>query len=93
MHNNQRDGHMRHAIVKGWVSYEPNTLGGGCPMQRPWERGGFGNHPDVKECNKIRARSPSFADHFSQPALFWRSQVDWEKEHIVAAFCFQLAKV
>ena len=93
VHNNQRDGHMRHAIVKGRVSYEPNTLGGGCPMQRPWEQGGFVSHPEVMEGNKIRARSPSFADHFSQPALFWRSQADWEKDHIVAAFCFELAKV
>ncbi|MES2637126.1 MAG: catalase, partial [Pseudomonadota bacterium] len=93
VHNNQRDGHMRQTIVKGRVSYEPNTLGGGCPMQRPWEQGGFVTHPEVVEGNKIRARSPSFADHFSQPALFWRSQADWEKDHIVAAFCFELAKV
>ena len=91
--NNQRDGHMRHAIVKGRVSYEPNTLGGGCPMQRPWEQGGFVSHSEAMEGNKIRARSPTFADHFSQPALFWRSQADWEKDHIVAAFCFELAKV
>ena len=93
VHNNQRDGHMRHAIVKGRVSYEPNTLGGGCPMQRPWEQGGFVSHPEAMEGNKIRARSPSFADHFSQPALFWRSQSKWEQDHIVAAFCFELAKV
>ncbi len=93
VHNNQRDGHMRQTIVKGRVSYEPNTLGGGCPMQRPWEQGGFVSHPEVVEGNKIRARSASFADHFSQPALFWRSQADWEKDHIVAAFCFELAKV
>ena len=93
VHNNQRDGHMRHAIVKGRVSYEPNTLGGGCPMQRPWEQGGFVSHPEAMEGNKIRARSPSFADHFSQPALFWRSQAKWEQDHIVDAFCFELAKV
>ena len=93
VHNNQRDGHMRHTIVKGRVSYEPNTLGGGCPMQRPWEQGGFVSHPEAMEGNKIRSRSPSFADHFSQPALFWRSQAAWEKDHIVAAFCFELAKV
>ncbi len=93
VHNNQRDGHMRHAIVKGRVSYEPNSIGGGCPMQRPWEQGGFVSHPEAMEGNKIRARSPSFADHFSQPALFWRSQADWEKDHIVAAFCFELGKV
>ena len=93
VHNNQRDGHMRQTIVKGRVSYEPNTLGGGCPMQRPWEQGGFVSHPEAMGGVKIRARSPSFADHFSQPALFWRSQTKWEQEHIVAAFCFELGKV
>ncbi len=93
VHNNQRDGHMRHAIVKGRVSYQPNTLGGGCPMQRPWEQGGFVSHPEAMEGNKIRARSPSFADHFSQAALFWRSQSSWEQDHIVDAFCFELGKV
>jgi catalase len=91
--NNQRDGHMRQAIVKGRVSYEPNSLGGGCPMQRPWEQGGFVSHAEPMQGEKVRARSPSFADHFSQPGLFWRSQADWEQAHIVDAFCFELGKV
>ena len=91
--NNQRDGHMRQDIIKGRVSYEPNTLGGGCPMQRPWEQGGFVSHAEPIEGAKARVRSPSFADHFSQPALFWRSQAAWEQAHIVDAFCFELGKV
>ena len=91
--NNQRDGHMRQTIVKGRVSYEPNTLGKGCPMQRPWEQGGFVSYPQPMQGEKIRARSATFADHFSQAALFWRSQSNWEQDHIVAAFCFELGKV
>ena len=91
--NNQRDGHMRQTIVTGRVSYEPNTLGKGCPMQRPWEQGGFVSYPQPMEGEKIRARSATFADHFSQAALFWRSQSNWEQDHIVAAFCFELGKV
>ena len=91
--NNQRDGHMRQAIVRGRVSYEPNTLGGGCPMQRPWEQGGFVSHAEPMQGEKVRARSASFADHFSQPGLFWRSQAGWEQAHIVDAFCFELGKV
>ena len=91
--NNQRDGHMRQDIIKGRVSYEPNTLGGGCPMQRPWEQGGFVSHAEPMQGEKVRARSPSFADHFSQPGLFWRSQAAWEQAHIVSAFCFELGKV
>jgi catalase len=91
--NNQRDGHMRQTIVKGRVSYEPNSLGRGCPMQRPWELGGFVSHPEQMEGKKMRVRSETFADHFSQAALFWRSQAPWEQDHIVSAFCFELAKV
>ena len=91
--NNQRDGHMRQTIVKGRVSYEPNSIGGGCPMQRPWEQGGFVSHPEQMSGEKKRIRSETFADHFSQASLFWRSQSAWEQDHIVAAFCFELAKV
>jgi catalase len=42
MHNNQRDGHMRQNINVGRVAYQPNTLGGGCPMQAGQAAGGFG---------------------------------------------------
>lgn len=91
--NNQRDGHMRQTIVKGRVSYEPNSLGSGYPMQQPWDQGGFASYPEPVEGEKQRVRSDSFADHFSQAALFWRSQSVWEKDHIVEAFCFELGKV
>ena len=91
--NNQRDGHMRQTIVKGRVSYEPNSLGGGCPMQKSWQQGGFVSFPEPLEGEKLRVRSESFADHFSQAALFWRSQSSWEQDHIVAAFSFELGKV
>ena len=37
VHNNQRDGMHRQAIHRGRVSYEPNSLGGGCPV--PGRRG------------------------------------------------------
>ena len=91
--NNQRDGHVRQTIVKGRVSYEPNSLGSGCPMQRLWSEGGFVTYPQPMEGEKIRVRSETFADHFAQAALFWRSQSTWEQEHILAAFRFELGKV
>ncbi|MEJ0019980.1 MAG: catalase-related domain-containing protein [Acetobacteraceae bacterium] len=28
---------------------------------------------------KVRQRSESFADHFSQATMFWNSMSDWEK--------------
>ncbi|MGZ5621685.1 MAG: catalase [Methylobacter sp.] len=91
--NNQRDGHMRQTIVRGRISYEPNSLGGGYPMQQAAEQGGFVSYGEALEGEKVRVRSDSFADHFSQAALFWRSQSAWEKDHIVSAFCFELGKV
>ena len=91
--NNQRDAHMRHTVNKGRVAYQPNSLGGGCPFQAGGQLGGFVSHAEKIEAHKIRGRSPSFGDHYSQAELFWRSQSDAEKDHIVSAFRFELAKV
>ena len=91
--NNQRDGHMRHTINTGRVSYEPNTLGGGCPFQAKASEGGFTSFPERIESSKIRQRSKSFLDHFSQATLFFNSQSDAEKDHIIDALCFELGKV
>jgi catalase len=93
LHNHQRDGYMRQTINRGRVSYEPNSLGGGCPMQAKADLGGFVSYAEKIEGHKVRARSASFFDHFSQAALFWHSQSDPEKEHLVQAFCFELGKV
>ncbi len=93
VHNNQRDGHMRHTINTGRVSYEPNTLGGGCPFQAKAKDGGFTSFPERIESGKIRGRSKSFFDHFSQATLFFNSQSDAEKNHITDALCFELGKV
>jgi catalase len=93
VHNLQRDGHMRQTINRGRASYEPNSLGGGCPMQAKADMGGFVSYAEKIDAHKVRARSESFFDHFSQAALFWSSQSDPEKEHIVQAFQFELGKV
>ncbi|MGH8065042.1 MAG: catalase, partial [Candidatus Entotheonellia bacterium] len=93
LHNHQRDGYMRQTINRGRASYEPNSLGGGCPMQAKADMGGFVSYAEKLEGYKVRARSASFFDHFSQAALFWNSQSDPEKEHLVQAFCFELGKV
>lgn len=93
MHNNQRDGHMRQEINKGRVSYEPNSLGGGCPFQAKISEGGFTSHTEKIDARKIRARSKSFNDYFSQATLFYHSQTPPEKQHIIDAFHFELGKV
>ncbi len=93
VHNNQRDGHTRHTINTGRVSYEPNSLGGGCPFQAKASEGGFTSFPERIDARKTRVRSQSFFDHFSQAKLFFNSQSDAEKNHMVDALCFELGKV
>jgi catalase len=93
VHNNQRDGYMRQTIDRGRVNYEPNSRGGGCPMQAPENLRGFVSHAERMEGHKVRERSESFNDHFSQATLFWNSMSEVEKEHIVEALHFELGKV
>jgi catalase len=93
VHNNQRDGHMRQTINRGKVSYEPNSIGGGCPMQARSAAAGFVTFAESVEGTKIRARSEKFFDHFSQASLFFQSQSPPERNHIVEAFRFELGKV
>jgi len=42
---------------------------------------------------KRRLRAASFADHYSQAGLFFRSQTPVEQQHIADAFTFELSKV
>ncbi len=93
VHNNQREGHMRQTINKGKGSYQPNSLGGGCPFQAAMKDGGFASFPERIDARKVRERSKSFMDHFSQARLFFNSQSEPEKDHIVDAFRFELGKV
>jgi catalase len=93
VHNNQRDAHMRQTINQGRVSYEPNTLGGGCPFQAGKDMSGFVSYAEKIDAQKVRVRSQSFFDHFSQAALFFSSQSEPEKGHIVNALRFELGKV
>ena len=93
VHNNQRDGMGRMAINKGRVSYFPNRLGNGCPMHSPEAAMAFASYPQQVDGEKIRKRSASFSDHFSQATQFWNSMADWEREHIASAFSFELNNV
>lgn len=92
VHNNQRDGHMQMDIPKGQTAYFPNTLGGGCPHLAKMSEGAFTSYEERIDAKKVRTRSESFNDHFSQPALFYRSLADWEKSHVADAYTFELGK-
>jgi catalase len=96
VHNNQRDGLHRQSIPRGRVSYEPNSLGGGCPFQAGMK--GFASFPKAIEANnepvdKVRGKPEKFAEHYNQAALFFNSQTPVEQAHIIAAFRFELSKV
>ena len=93
VHNNQRDGFMRQTINQGQSAHDPNTLKGGCPFQAGADMGGFTSYAERIDAQKIRARSASFFDHFSQATLFYNSQSEPEKNHIVRALRFELGKV
>ncbi len=93
VHNNQRDGHMRQTINRGKVAYDPNTMASGCPFQAKMMEGGFASYAEKIDAKKIRGRSPSFFDHFSQATLFFHSQSEAEQNHMVNALSFELGKV
>jgi len=89
--NQQRDGHMQMAQPKGRVSYEPSSLQADSPRETP---AGFRSHatpPD--DGTKGRVRAESFADHYTQARLFFRSQSAPEQAHIALALVFELSKV
>ena len=41
----------------------------------------------------MRGKAERFADHYTQATLFWNSQTDVEKQHIINAFRFELSRV
>ncbi|WP_295244330.1 catalase [uncultured Brevundimonas sp.] len=93
--NLQRDGHMQMAVPKGRANYEPNSLSeageDGGPREDP--KGGFRTAPIPVEGEKVRLRAESFADHYSQARLFFRSQTEIEQAHLASAIVFELSKV
>jgi catalase len=91
VHNHQRDGLHRQAIPRGRVAYEPNSLGGGCPLQAG--AAGFVSFPQPLAGDKLRGKPEKFADHYTQATLFYDSQTAVEKAHIAGGFRFELSKL
>lgn len=91
VHTSERDGYGQHTIAQGRTSYTENSLGGGCPALAG--EGAFRHYTERIDGRKIRSRSGSFKDHYSQARLFWNSMSEIEQDHIVTAFGFELGKV
>jgi len=93
--NQQRDGHMQMAVPKGRANYEPNSLAkaGEPGGAREDPDGGYKTYPSEEQGQKLRVRPASFADHYSQARLFFRSMDPAEQAHIASALVFELSKV
>ncbi|MGZ3273136.1 MAG: catalase [Caulobacteraceae bacterium] len=97
--NFQRDGQMQMAVPQGRANYEPNSLGANGEVGGPREcpAHGFTTFPSAsgpqEQGDKLRIRPESFADHYSQARLFFRSLDAAEQDHVALALVFELSKV
>ena len=97
--NMQRDGMMQTMVFEGRANYEPNSLDEAGEERGPRPPStGFVSISEVPadamvDEGKVRRRAASFADHYSQARLFYRSQEPIEQAHIASAFTFELSKV
>jgi catalase len=77
------------------AAYSPNTLNNGFPQQANQTVGkGFFTAPGRSASGKLlRSVSPTFADVWSQPRLFFNSLIATERQFLVNAIRFELAHV
>lgn len=92
-HHFQQDGHMTMHNPKGRANYEPNSWGAKIGGPRESAATGFQSFPEQAEGPKVRMRSETFADHYSQARQFYISQTLIEQRHIADALVFELSKV
>ena len=88
--NQQRDGHMSMQQPTGRVSYEPSSIAPDSARETPK---GFRTFPATETGERGRVRAESFADHYTQARMFYRSQTRHEQAHIASALVFELSKV
>jgi len=92
-HHFQQDGHMAMINPRGRVNYEPNSWSTPDAGPRESPETGFRSFHAPESGAKVRERSSTFADHYSQATQFYRSQTDQEQAHIADALVFELSKV
>ena len=86
----QQDGHMAMRNPVGRVNYEPNSWNKGGPRENPTK--GYRSFAERIDGPKVRERSETFADHYSQARQFYVSQTPVEQAHIANALVFELSK-
>ncbi|WP_353421446.1 catalase [Staphylococcus delphini] len=90
VHNNQRDAMHQMNVHKGQTAYHKNALNHNDPHTTPREEGGYEHYQEKVEGHKIRKRSASFEDYYSQAKLYLNSLTKPEYEHMVAGFSFEI---
>lgn len=93
MRHFQQDGHMAMQNPKGRVNYEPNSWEGGEHNPRACPEEGYRSSSEPLSGDKLRYRSETFADHYSQARQFYISQTEVEQKHMQSALIFELSKV
>jgi len=91
-HNNQRDGMHQMTIHHGQTSYHRNSLNHNQPEPVPEKEGGYVHYQEKVDGYKVRGRSDSFLDFYSQAKLFYNSLAPYEQQHLKAALSFELGK-
>jgi catalase len=82
---------MQMGIPKGRVAYDPSSLQDDSPREVV---DGFPSHATAPDDGvKGRVRAESFADHYSQARMFFRSLEAPEQAHLASALVFELSKV
>ncbi len=90
--NFQQDGHMAMRNPRGTRELRAELVGGPAgPRESP--RAGVQDASLAVEGTKVRVRSETFADHYSQARQFYVSQTPIEQTHIANALVFELSKV
>lgn len=92
VHNNQRDAMHQMNINKGQVAYHKNALNDNNPHTSSKSEGGYEHYQEKVEGHKIRKRSESFKDYYSQAKLYLNSLTQAEYDHTVNGFSFEIGK-
>ncbi|KAF2807752.1 catalase [Mytilinidion resinicola] len=95
VHNNNRDGAGQMFIPLNTAAYSPNTLNKGSPAQaNETINNGFFTAPSRGASGKLtRAVSPTFADVWSQPRLFFNSLLPTEQQFLINAIRFETSNL
>jgi catalase len=89
-----RDGFHQNAVHGGVAPYKPNSLDAGVPFFAAGPKDAAFLEVPVRVAESVKTRSApaSFDDHYSQVRQFWLSMTPPEKQHIVLAYTFELAR-